>query len=53
MKKCGIDVYMYVSYTITLLNCEYRFLHQRISDALRENDEELVIAALRKCVQHL
>ena len=49
MKKTGMDVY--VNYIITLLTCEYRFLHQRISDALREHDEELVIAALHKCIQ--
>ena len=49
MKKTGMDVY--VNYIITLLTCEYRFLHQRISDAFRETDEELVIAALHKCIQ--
>ena len=49
-KKSAIDVYM--SDTITLITSEYRYIHRKISDALKERNEETVIAALHKCVEH-
>ena len=42
-KKSAIDVYM--SDTITLITSEYRYIHRKISDALKERNEETVIAA--------
>ena len=48
LKNSGIDVY--INYTITLLTSEYRFFNQRISNALKKNNE-FVVNALHKCEQ--
>nr|UEN71223.1 olfactory receptor 40 [Gregopimpla kuwanae] len=52
-KKSSVDVY--ISYLITLLTAEYRYVHEEITKALDEQGEkteEFVIASLQRCVQH-
>ncbi|XP_043267426.1 odorant receptor 4-like isoform X1 [Venturia canescens] len=55
LKKLSIDIY--VSYFVTLLTSQYKYVREEIAKALHpeietERDEQSVIDDLKKCVEH-